>query len=124
MQYHFKAAFVAIAALGSVVSLSGCGSATYGNRIESNAVATIIKGKTTKAELIQMFGQPMQTIIMPDGGRTLYFIYYRSTLGSALKPMAQVLTGKNSQAKTGTNLQVILDSHDVVKDYDFQDGGK
>jgi hypothetical protein len=36
--------------------------------------------------------------------------------------MAQVLTGKNAQAKTGTNLQVILDASDIVKDYDFHDG--
>jgi hypothetical protein len=124
MQYRFKFAIAPFAALGVLGALSGCGASTYGHKIESNAVASIVKGKTTKAALIQMFGQPMQTIIMPDGGRTLYFIYYRSTLGSVLKPMGQVLTGKNAQAKTGTNLQVILDSHDIVKDYDFQDGGK
>ncbi len=105
---------------GSGLALQGC-AASYGQKIEADNVSKIVKGKTTRTELIQMFGQPTQAIIMPDGGRTLYFVYFRNSLGSTFGQMAQIAAGKG-QAKTGTNLSVVLDKNDVVKDYEFAAG--
>ncbi len=104
----------------AALPLGGCMSSTYGDKIEANNVSKIVKGKTTKAEVIAMFGQPMQTVINPTGGRTMMFVYYKSTIGGMLKNSAQVFTGKHRGDGSTTNLTVVLDSNDIVSDFEHQ----
>ena len=107
----------------STLPLAGCMSATYGQKIESGKVAEIVKGKTTKDELLAWFGQPMQSVMMPDGGRTMYWVYSKQTIGSMLKADAQVFTGKGKFGP-GTNLSAVVDKDGIVRDYEFASGGK
>lgn len=113
---------VAAAMLGIVaLPLGGCmSSSTYGEKIEADNVSKIVKGKTTKAEVIAMFGQPMQTVINPTGGRTMMFVYYKSTLGGIVKSYGQVFSGKHRGDGSTTNLTVVLDGNDIVTDFEHQ----
>lgn len=109
-----------MAILGAVaLPLAGCAS-TYGEKIEADAVAKIVKGKTTRTEVVDWFGQPMQTVINPTGGRTMMFVYYRATLGGFVKTVGQVAGGKHRADGSTANLTVLLDVKDVVTDYEYQ----
>lgn len=103
-------------------SLTACGSMSVGQKIESSAVSKIVKGTTTRDELISLFGQPYQSVVLPDGGRTLYFIYYRASVGSGFKPFGQILSGKNASAAANPNLTVVLDKAGIVTDFEYTPG--
>ena len=106
------------------LSLSGCGSVTYGQRIDADRVAQIVKGTTTRQQITEWFGQPMQTVMMSDGGRTMYFVYARSTAGGYLGQVGRVMTGGNVKGAQTPNLSVVLDQNGVVRDYEYSAGTK
>ncbi len=115
---------VASASLLAVTSLSvsGCAmSTTYGQKIEADMVSKIVKGKTTKDEILSWFGQPMQSIMMPDGGRTMYFVYYKRSAGDVFKEYGQVMTGKH-KSKGANNLSVVTDKDGIVTDFEHAAG--
>jgi outer membrane protein assembly factor BamE (lipoprotein component of BamABCDE complex) len=105
-----------------LVTLPACGSMSVGQKIESASVSKIVKGSTTRDELISLFGQPYQTVMLPDGGRTLYYIYHRASVGSGFKPIGQILSGKKASAATNPNLSVILDKQGIVTDFEYTPG--
>lgn len=113
--------FAAALALSGTM-ISGC-AATYGQKIEADKVSQIVKGKTTRDELVSWFGQPMQTVMMPDGGRTMYFVYYRSSGADYYKQLAATAVGKG-KAQTGTNLSVVINSDGIVTDYEYSAGSQ
>jgi outer membrane protein assembly factor BamE (lipoprotein component of BamABCDE complex) len=116
-----KSNIIAAALLGlAAAPLGGCMSSTYGEKIEADNVSKIVKGKTTKSEVLAMFGQPMQTVINPTGGRTMMFVYYRSSIGGVVKQYGQVISGKHRADGSTANLTVVLDANDVVTDYEYQ----
>jgi outer membrane protein assembly factor BamE (lipoprotein component of BamABCDE complex) len=120
-----KSTIAAAAMLGlAALPLGGCMSSTYGEKIEADNVSKIVKGKTTKSEVIAMFGQPMQTVINPTGGRTMMFVYYKSTIGGVFKQYGQVFSGKHRGDGSTANLTVVLDANDIVTDYEHQPGRK
>lgn len=104
----------------SSVALSGCAT-SYGQKIEADRVAQIQKGVTTRAQIIEWFGQPMQTVMMPDGGRTMYFVYYRQSAGGFYGQVAKTIAGKG-QAQTGNNLSVVIDKDGIVRDFEYSPG--
>lgn len=119
-----KLKFALLLALGTALPLSGCAMSTsYGQKIEADKVSQIVKGATTKDEILAWFGQPMQSIMMPDGGRTMYFIYYKRTAGDVFKEYGQVMTGKHN-AKGGTNLSVVTDKDGIVRDFEYSAGSQ
>ena len=112
------------------LGLGGCAaSATYGQRIESTKVTEIVKGKTTKDELTAWFGQPANTYMMPDGGRTITWTYFTQKAGAFdwAKDAAKVMTGKYHTNQSGspvTTLSVVVDKDGIVRDYEFTPGSK
>lgn len=113
---------VPVALALSSITLSSCGSVTYGQRIDADRVAQIQKGVTTREQITEWFGQPMQTVMMPDGGRTMHFVYFRSTSGGYFGQVGKVLTGGNAQAAQTPNLSVIVDANGIVQDYEHSAG--
>jgi outer membrane protein assembly factor BamE (lipoprotein component of BamABCDE complex) len=98
-------------------------SSTYGQKIEADKVSQIVKGTTTRDEILSWFGQPMQSVMMPDGGRTMYFVYYRRSAGDVFKETAQVMTGKH-KAGGANNLSVVTDKDGIVRDYEYSAGSQ
>lgn len=117
-----RTATIITAALFSLATmpLGGCMASTYGQRIEADNVSRIIKGTTTRNEVIAMFGQPMQTVINPAGGRTMMFVYYRSSIGSVARQYGQVFSGNHRADGSTANLTVVVDTNDVVTDFEYQ----
>ena len=115
---------VASALLAVAMPLSCCAmSTTYGQKIEADIVSQIVKGKTTREEVLSWFGQPMQSIMMPDGGRTMYFVYYKRSTGDVFKETAQVMTGKH-KAGGANNLSVVTDKDGIVRDFEYSAGSQ
>ncbi len=112
--------FAPVALVLSSLAVSGCAT-SYGQQISADRVAQIQKGVTTRAEITEWFGQPMQSVMMPDGGRTLYFVYYRQTAGGFYGQVARTAVGKGT-AQTGTNLSVVIDKDGIVRDFEYSPG--
>ena len=57
--------------------VSGCFHSTTGKEIDPLKVNTIQAGKTTEAQMVEMFGEPMTWTDGSDGSRTLNWNYNR-----------------------------------------------
>jgi outer membrane protein assembly factor BamE (lipoprotein component of BamABCDE complex) len=119
MSFRFLAPVVL--ALSSI-TLSSCGSVTYGQRIDADRVAQIQKGVTTREQITEWFGQPMQTVMMPDGGRTMYFTYTRVSGGVIPRGAGTLLRGGNLQGEQAPNLSVVVGADGIVRDYEYSPG--
>ena len=107
-----------IIAVLAAALLVGC--ATVGSNYDSNKVSQIIEGKTTKAEVIRLLGEPTMTGnstggLSGDGQFSSYavFSYGRSTARpETFIPVVGVLVGgADSETKS---LTVFFDENDVV----------
>jgi outer membrane protein assembly factor BamE (lipoprotein component of BamABCDE complex) len=94
---------------------TGCAS-SVGRQIDLSQVTRIEKGKTTKAELLQMFGSPMSVALMGDGKEALIWHYTTSKVkGSTFIPVVGMMSGGADTQMT--MLQVILNKEKVVDDF-------
>ncbi|HAT3749163.1 TPA: hypothetical protein I8622_002139 [Klebsiella oxytoca] len=97
-------------ALG-VLMLSGC---TYSNHYESGSkisvddVNQIVKGKTTEAELVSMFGQPFAKSVVSDN--EMKWTYTHNTVSAS----AQAFTMKTTSDAEMTTLDILLKDGVVV----------
>lgn len=71
----------------------------YGTKIDPARVAELKHGVTTRQEVEQWFGPPMQTALIGDGRRMMLYSYYAS--------------------KQQQTLQIILNSSNIVQDHEF-----
>jgi outer membrane protein assembly factor BamE (lipoprotein component of BamABCDE complex) len=104
----------------ATVLISGC-SYSSGPQIDQTAVSSIVKGKTTKAELIAKFGEPTSANSMNGREMLVWSFFNRSMSASNFIPGVGSLVGK-SQQKGGT-LYVTVDSNGVVESFNFMSGG-
>lgn len=113
MRYLILAAAIAI--------LAGCGT-TSGTRIESSDLSSIQKGRSTKSEMIQKYGEPTETSVDSTGKETLFWYHTRSkTDAKTFIPIAGAFLGGGSSEST--SLKVFLDKRGIVQDYEYS-GGK
>ncbi|MBD5165767.1 hypothetical protein [Helicobacter sp.] len=76
----------------------------------------LIKGKTTKAQVIQMYGKPTGTHIEEDGTETLVYEYAEADYDATNHiPLIGGLISKD-EARSH-NLQIYFTKKDVVKSY-------
>jgi len=101
------------------ILISGCASTSYsvGNSFSSSNVKNIVKGETTSAELITLFGEPYtKTVISAEEQKWMYMhTSGTSTAQSYVFTMDVKTTG---QQKT---LDILL-KNDVVINYAFTEG--
>ena len=64
----------------TVAIISGCPAGTYGSVVTPEQMATIIRGKTTKAEIINRLGEPDETKNLGFGKEELSYV--RATIGT------------------------------------------
>lgn len=59
-----------------ILILSGC--ASYGKKIDAQAVQKIEQGVTTEQEVYALLGKPMSSSIMQDGKKFLMYMHVKS----------------------------------------------
>jgi outer membrane protein assembly factor BamE (lipoprotein component of BamABCDE complex) len=97
---------VLIPALLSLATLMGC--ASSGREIEQADVNTIVPGKTTKAEMLERFGQPRGQSYVENGKLGMNWMYVHVGFGG-IGGEQQILT-------------VLFDQNDVVEKVTFTGG--
>jgi hypothetical protein len=96
-----------------------------GTKIDPIKVESIKKGVTTRSDIEQMFGAPMNVSIMGDGRRTMMYHYSETDThvkGTTFIPVVGPFMGGSEGTTHNQQLQVILTKADVVEDYVMNDG--
>lgn len=114
---------ISIKSLGIIVCLSmflvGCASA--GRNYDSRKVSQIEKGKTTEAELIQMFGLPTQRGVNSEDQTTMQWVYSEATTkGATFVPIVGLFAGG---VDTKTKILNVNLTNNVVTSYTYSGGG-
>jgi len=109
-----------LAAIGMCLVLNGCATSsnyTVGRDFSSASVATIVKGKTTTAQLRSMFGEPyMKTAVSDTDEKWIYAYTNASAHAKSYVVNMQVTT-------TGTQKMLdLLIRNDVVANYTYSEG--
>lgn len=118
---YFAFASVLIVA---VLYLTGCATNTYGTKLDQNKVSQIKKGVTTRVEVVAVFGPPVTVSMLGDGRRMMFYSYFdRSAQPNAVAfiPLVGIIAGKASGQTRNQTLQIILNTNDIVEDYEFSD---
>ena len=91
---------------------------------------TLIKGKTTKAQVESMYGDPMETTFTNDGSLIYKYRYDDSSSLNAKTAVSVLFTyGLAGVKHQGTRLElvVLFDENEIVKNHNFSssdvDGG-
>ena len=106
-----------------VLALAGCastGNSVLKNETEQTVGAKIIQGKTTKAEVRQMFGAPL-SVNFTDAGNEVYKYSFSKTQADAANfiPFVGILVaGAHGTEKT---LTVLFDDKGIVKRYSMDE---
>jgi len=93
--------------------IPACYNVKHGKPIEQGSVSQIQKGITTRAEVERMFGAPLSATMRPDGGRMLIYNYTQASGNFA------PFVGAINQQTVRQMLQVLVDTNNVVQDYEF-----
>jgi outer membrane protein assembly factor BamE (lipoprotein component of BamABCDE complex) len=105
--------------LAVCLALAGCASA--GVKVDSNAVAKIQKGVTTKAEVLALLGAPMTDTLAGDGREFMLWSYAHTQMkGATFIPVVGMFAGGSNTKMT--TCQVILNKDKVVEDMLLSDG--
>lgn len=103
-----------VAVFAAAMLVAAC--AHVGTEIDTDAVAKVQKGVTTKAQLIEIMGSAPQFVSLTgDGKQSLMWIYTRSKAdGKMFIPFAgPFIGGVNTQQQT---FQAIIDKDGIVQD--------
>jgi hypothetical protein len=101
------------------LSLAGCATSTFssGRDFPSAHVASIVKGKTTTAELRQLFGEPFYKTVVSESEEKWVYTYSQG------KAHAQSVIVATSVKTTGSQKMLdILVKDGIVTNYTFSEG--
>jgi len=114
---------LAASLFAGALAFTGCANSTYGNEKLSNATEKsinqkIIKGKTTKAEIKQMFGTPSDVNYLPNNEQQWVYSFSKGKIKTAtMIPIVGMFAGgTKSETK---KLTIVFDKNGIVKDYMF-----
>jgi hypothetical protein len=115
-------------ALAFVTFAGGCSSSSYGNQnLTQDNVSKIVKGVTTREQIITLFGEPTNVSMLADGRRLMM---YQGFQGSGNKsgrmlqtaiPFGGLVPVSETHTAHRESLQVFLRSDSVVQDFEFAD---
>ena len=99
--------------------LSGCATSSYstGRDFDSSSVNQIIKGETTRADLLQMLGQPFSKTVMSENEEKWIYMYYSGTA----KAQSYVFTMKVESTSRQKMLDILL-RDGIVTNYTYNEG--
>jgi len=122
---RIRSVAMAVCLTAGALALQGCATTGGGGAAASEQpdYSFIVKGKTTKPQLVEKLGQPSQSTMSSSGNETL--VWESSTVSWDPKTFIPYLGG----ALGGSNvksyaLSVALDRKGVVTDYTFNSGNK
>lgn len=124
---RIRSVALAVCLAAGALALQGCATTGAGAggaaASEQPDYSFIVKGKTTKPQLVEKLGQPSQSTMSSSGNETL--VWESSTVSWDPKTFIPYLGG----ALGGSNvksyaLSVALDRKGVVTDYTFNSGNK
>lgn len=102
--------------LALALVIAGC--ASYGTKIDSDAVSKIVKGKTTEQQVVTLLGSPMSVSVTQDGVKMLMYVHSHSQAkASTFIPIVGAFVG-GADTKTQT-LQVWIDKEGLVSSFAF-----
>ena len=90
--------------------VAGCAT-TYGAKITADKYTSIVKGSTTKNEVITLFGQPKQITSTEDGGQILVYESITDKLHHP-NPFKPAIIKRTTE-----RLTVVINSQGVASDY-------
>lgn len=111
---HYLARSILLLAM---IAPLGC--STAGTRFDTSNVSKIVKGRTTKKDLREYFGNPLRTEDSPKGEVWTYT--YVETHSTAAGALGHVTIGVDQSETVANKLTIVFDG-DVVKDYFFDSG--
>ncbi|MFZ3071625.1 MAG: outer membrane protein assembly factor BamE [Thermodesulfobacteriota bacterium] len=104
--------------IAAVFAVTGC-AFTGGKKLDTLLVQKIVHGKTTKKEILEMFGEPEHTTADEKNNETWAYAYVETKVKAAkFLPIVGMLAGPNEQ-ETQT-LAVVFNSKGVVIDHRYQ----
>ena len=113
-----------IALFGLTTLVIGC--ASIGNEMlaeksEQDIDAMIEQGVTTKAEIQELFGSPMEVNFTESGALTWSYWYAESTVTGASLLVSMATRGISGTKSKGeqTQLAILFDDKDIVQRYDL-----
>jgi|LGVF01.1.fsa_nt_gb outer membrane protein assembly factor BamE (lipoprotein component of BamABCDE complex) len=105
--------------LSIFVVLSGCATSSYstGRDFDSSSVNQIIKGETTKADLLQMLGQPFSKTVISENEEKWIYMYSSGTA----KAQSYFFTMKVESTGQQKMLDILL-RDGIVTNYTYNEG--
>ena len=99
--------------------LSGCATSSYstGRDFDSSSVNQIIKGETTKADLLQMLGQPFSKTVISENEEKWIYMYSSGTA----KAQSYFFTMKVESTGQQKMLDILL-RDGIVTNYTYNEG--
>lgn len=108
---------VAVVALSALLGGCATGNTSIANESTATLQQKIVKGKTTKADLIKTFGDPSEK--GTNEGKEYWAYQMAQTNATAYIPFASAVTGNSGIS--GKYLRITFDKKGVVTGYDLSD---
>jgi outer membrane protein assembly factor BamE (lipoprotein component of BamABCDE complex) len=105
-----------------IICLALLGACTsVGVKVDQSKLADFKKGKTTYSEVVQSLGQPTQTMITDNGGKTIMYAYY----GGQPRPESFIpyvgLAVGGADVET-SSVTMTFDRKDILRSYSSTSG--
>lgn len=102
-----------------IIALVGCATSSYstGKNFDSSLVNKIVKGETTKDDLVRMFGQPFSKTVISENDEKWIYMYSSGTA----KAQSYVITMKVESRGIRKILDILL-KDGVVINYAYTEG--
>jgi hypothetical protein len=108
-----------------VLALTGCTSTTTGQKIETDKLAQIQKGKTTESEVVSLLGPPMSTMEIPGGKKVLNYSYTHAAghaTGTSFVPYVNFFAGRAKGSSEFQHVSLTVGTNGVVEDVRVSQG--
>lgn len=119
MNYIREKSLQAFIVLVLILAISGCATNYYtmGTDFDEAKVEDIVKGETTEADLITLFGEPSSRSRSHDGQKTLVWQYFSQGMGSFSQRVFTPMKSLGGGGQTMKTLSVILSSDGTVESF-------
>jgi len=88
----------------------------HGREFDPSLVSKIEKGRTTEAEILSMFGNPIRTQFNSDGTKLIFYAFTKTEGVINLIPFVPTLYEKSK----GNSLWISIDKNNIVTNYQLQ----
>lgn len=111
--------------LVGTVALSGCSTFSQGRKFDEKQVSEIQKGKSTRSEVVAMFGEPASKSHDQNGDEKLTYFY--SETKSKVDPRIFIpivgLFFMNAKAESQSRTLLVMLKENVVTNYTYDESG-